>query len=167
VTLLWRDTASTCIRSGVVTRTLIFHARVEVRPEETGPIYEAESEDQARVRHTSVLGHVGVIGAPAFLKAWAHRSAGWYEAGFQIAPQRQPSAWRASATMAILRICPVDLPTRSRTSGSDRYQADASATARQARSRSFARGGARLADTLLRRLARVVGRVVSPTQLPT
>src|SRR6266513_27946 len=44
-------TASTCIRSDVVVRTLIFHARVKVRPRRDGThLRERNPKTQARVR---------------------------------------------------------------------------------------------------------------------
>src|SRR5712671_225792 len=39
-------------------------------------------------RHISTLPRRPSLAHRRSLKAWAHRSAGWYEAGFQIAPQR-------------------------------------------------------------------------------
>lgn len=53
------------------------------------PSTKAESEDPSPGSVTRLSWVTSaVIGAPRSLEAWAHRRAGWHEAGFQIAPQR-------------------------------------------------------------------------------
>src|SRR5712664_3649418 len=85
-----RQTPHQLVSGRVLTRTLIFHSRVKVRPRRDGTLLRKRNpKTQARLRSHVCPGSRRLsLARRRWLEAWPHHGAGWYQAGFQIAPER-------------------------------------------------------------------------------